>query len=218
MGGLHSDPHGPASRLKGDPLNHADKSRIEAQSMLDQFLTLGVTESTMEFWQGHLPDDEAHQRGLADAFDRIGVDAFNNGNPTGARDAFWPLFLLRLAILKQHPSDRAAIRDFASSEDLLGLALLSLGNLEPSEEMLSEALSYRRGLFSDDSSDAHAAYLYGVALAHMSQLARAKRDPVAEAKWARQARDHLTEVNAAWPGVSLIADELAAVQSRLAEM
>jgi hypothetical protein len=186
--------------------------------MLDQFLALGATESTVEFWQGRLPDDEAHRRGLADAFDRIGVDAFNNGNPAGARNAFWPLFLLRLAIVKEHPGDRAAIRDFASSEDLLGLASLSLGNLAPAEEMLSEALSYRRGLSRDDPSDAHAAYLYGVALSHMSQLARAKGDTMAEADWARQARDHLAEVDAAWPGVSLIADELAAVQSRLAEM
>jgi hypothetical protein len=199
-------------------LNDVDKCRIEARSMLDQFLALGATQSTMEFWQGRLPDDEAHQRELADAFDRIGVDAFNNDNPAGARDAFWPLFLLRFAIVKKHPSDRADIRDFASSEDLLGLALLSLGNLGPSEAMLSEALSYRRGLFSDDPADAHAAYLYGVALLPMTQLARAKRDTVAEADWARQARDHLAKVNAAWPGVSLIADELAAVQSRLTEM
>ncbi len=193
-----------------------DAARAEALSLLDRFRARDI--DTTEFWRANLPAEEACRRALAEAFDRIGVEIFNHDDAAGARDAFWPLFLLRLEIVKAHPDDRADIRDFASAEDLLGQALLALGNLGPAEEMFGEALKYRGGLSRDDASDAHAAYLYGVALWHMARLARAKNDAAAELDWVTQARDHLAQVDAAWPGVSFIVDELAETRQRLAEL
>jgi hypothetical protein len=145
----------------------------------------------------------------------MGVDLFNRGEIQAALNAFWPNFLLRLEIVRRHPSDREAIRDFASAEDLIGLACISLQKLATAEEMLSESLRYRRGLFEDDPSDAHAAFLYGVALSHFGRLERAKGDDVSAMTYYRHARDHLIEVDKAWPDVSFVELELADVVERM---
>ena len=128
------------------------------------------------------------------------------------------MFLLGLNIVKRHPDDRADIRDFATAEDLFGRVLLEVGNLEPAEQMFAEALKYRCSLFEDEPGDAHAAYLYGIALWHMARLERAKANTASEAEWTRQARDHLIWVNEAWPGSAYITEALSEVEERLGQM
>jgi hypothetical protein len=189
-------------------------------ALIDQFRLRDPAEDAMAFWEAWLPKGktDAELGALADAFDRIGVGLFNQDEIERSLDAFWPNFLLRLDLVKRNPGDRGAIRDFASSEDLMGMALIRLGKLGPAEEMLSEALSYRRGLHRDEPSDAHAAMLYGVALGHMGRLERAKGNAVRERSLTVQARDHLVVVDEAWPSVSFIEMELAEVEQRLLEI
>jgi tetratricopeptide (TPR) repeat protein len=198
----------------------SDAVRSTALTLLDQFHLRDPAQNAMDFWELWLPKGktDAELGSLAEAFDRIGVDLFNNDDVGQALDAFWPNFLLRLDLVKRNPADRGAIRDFASAEDLMGLALIKLDKLQPAEEMLSEALTYRRGLYRDDSSDAHAAMLYGVALGHMGRLERAKGNPAEERAFVQQARDHLADVNRTWSGVSFIEMELADVEERLKEI
>jgi tetratricopeptide (TPR) repeat protein len=193
----------------------SDALRGEALGLLDLFQVEDAPNS--DFWEKRLPTEVDRQRSLAEALDRIGVEAFNDGNTKAARNAFFLLFLLRLALVKREPDSRGALRDFASSEDLLGLATLEMGNLVPAEELLSEALTYRRGLYQDEPTDAHAAYLYGVALWHMARLERAKSSSTRELEWAQQADEHLAKVDASWPGVPFIVHQLAEVRQRLAE-
>ncbi len=199
-------------------LTDQEITRIEALALLEQLRSQGPQADRLAFWNGRLSKDEDRQRAFADAFDRLGVEAFNGGDPRRAQDCFFACFVLRLAIVTRYPTDRAAIRDFASAEDLLGIASLELGNLGPAETMLAEALKYRAGLHRDEPSDAHAACLYGVALWHMATLARAKGDPAGESDWAEQARRHLVEVDRSWPNVSFIRDELSTVEKRLREI
>lgn len=186
-----------------------DGMRQRAVLLLEKFARRNPDEPIMAFWDLELPNDEHEQAELAEAFDRHGVELFNRGDPQGALDAFWPNFLLRLSIVHRHPADRGAIRDFASAEDLMGLACIALDKLDVAEQMLSEALTYRRGLFQDDPSDAHAAYLYGAALNHMGRLEHAKGNVVPALGYYRQAREHLFEVDRRWSGVSFIEMELA---------
>lgn len=196
----------------------SDAMRRKVEALLGAFERREPHQDAQAFWQGRLPHDKPEQSELAEAFDRTGVDLFNRGDAQAALGAFWPNFLLRLELVRREPADRGAIRDFASAEDLMGVACLALGRLEPAETMLSEALTYRRGLFRDDPADAHAAYLYGVALNHMGQLARAKGEVALEQDYMRQARDHLVEVDRTWPRVSFIEVELAQVRERLDEI
>jgi tetratricopeptide (TPR) repeat protein len=193
----------------------SDAMRQKAGSLLAEYNRQGSAEHARAFWNGRFPEGEREQSELAEAFDRIGVDLFNRADTKAALNAFWPNFLLRLEIVTRNPADRGAIRDFASAEDLLGLACVSLGKLETAEEMLSEALNYRRGLFRDDPTDAHAALLYGVALSHMGRLERAKGNGANERDFLGQARDQLVAVDRSWPRVSFIEEELAEVMDRL---
>jgi tetratricopeptide (TPR) repeat protein len=188
--------------------------RQRAVLLLEKFAQRNPSDPVMSFWDVELPNDEHEQAELAEAFDRLGVELFNGGDAQQALEAFWPNFLLRLRIVQRNPADRGAIRDFASAEDLMGLAFIELDKLALAEQMLSEALTYRRGLFQDDPSDAHAAYLYGAALNHMGRLDHAKGNAVPALDYFRQARDHLFEVDKMWSGVSFIEIELAeAVES-----
>jgi tetratricopeptide (TPR) repeat protein len=166
-------------------------------------------------WSEQLPDDEGVCRPLAAAFDPIGIEAYNKGDMTTAYDAFLHLFMLRLTIVKANNDSRPDIRDFASAEDLLGRTMLQLGDLETAEQLLGEALSYRQGLFEDDRDDAHAAYLYGLALWHMSWVRKARGEHDIELALAKQAREHLTHVDERWPGVSFIVEALADINERL---
>jgi tetratricopeptide (TPR) repeat protein len=193
----------------------SDAMRQRAALLLDEFDRRAPGEDAMAFWKGRLPAGEREQSELAEAFDRHGVGLFNRGDTQAALNAFWPNFMLRLEIVTRHPSDRGAIRDFASAEDLIGLACIALGKVTTAEEMLSEALIYRRGLFQDDPSDAHAALLYGVALSHMGRLEQAKKDVAKALDYLRRARDHLVDVDKGWPNVSFIEMELAEVVERL---
>ena len=167
------------------------------------------------YWADRLPDDEGVCRSLAAAFDPIGIEAYNEGDMTTAWDAFMHLFMLRLKLVKANNESRHDIRDFASAEDLLGRTMLQLGDLESAEQLLAEALSYRQGLYDDDRDDAHAAYLYGLALWHMSWVRKARGETDLELALAIQARDHLVSVDARWPGVSFIVDALADIAERL---
>jgi tetratricopeptide (TPR) repeat protein len=97
----------------------------------------------------------------------------------------------------------------------MGLACIALKKFNTADEMLSEALTYRRGLFEDDPSDAHAAMLYGVALSHMGQLEQAKGNADKARAYMTDARDHLVEVDRVWPGISFIEIELAEAVDRL---
>lgn len=198
----------------------SDAVRSTALLLLDQFHLRDPAGTAMAFWDAWLPKGktDAELGELAEAFDRVGVDLFNDDNVQHALDAFWPNFLLRLDLVKRNPQDRGAIRDFASSEDLMGMALIKLGKLNEAEQMLPEALSYRRGLYQDDPTDAHAAMLYGVALGHMGRLERALGNAAEELVFVRQARDHLAKVDATWPDVSFIEMELAEVEERLQEI
>jgi tetratricopeptide (TPR) repeat protein len=186
-----------------------------AESLLGEWREARGSPGADKFWADRLPRDEGVQQALAGAFDAIGVAAFNDGDAGGARDAFWALFLLRHDIVNRRPTDRAAIRDFATAEDLLGKSLLKLGNPEAANDLLGEALKYRRGLFSDDPADAHAAYLFGVALWRMAELSLAMGRATEELEWARQAREHLTWVDTQWPGISFVAAQRAEVEARL---
>jgi|1186.fasta_scaffold262890_1 tetratricopeptide (TPR) repeat protein len=183
----------------------------QAVLLLEKFARRDPGEPVMAFWDVELPDDEHEQAELAEAFDRHGVELLNRGDAQRALDAFWPNFLLRLSIVRRHPADRGAIRDFASAEDLMGVACIALGKLDIAEKMLSESLTYRRGLFQDDPSDAHAAFLYGAALSHMGRLEHAKGSVAPALAYFSQARDHLFEVDRRWSGVSFIEMELAEV-------
>jgi tetratricopeptide (TPR) repeat protein len=187
----------------------SDEMRQRAVSLLEKFARRNSSDPIMAFWDVELPNDEHEQAELAEAFDRLGVELFNRGDTQEAVEAFWPNFLLRLKIVQRHPADRGAIRDFASAEDLMGLAFIALDKLDLAEQMLPEALTYRRGLFEDDPSDAHAAYLYGAALNHMGRLEHAKGNVGPALVYYRQARDHLSEVDRTWSGVSFIEMELA---------
>jgi tetratricopeptide (TPR) repeat protein len=166
-------------------------------------------------WAERLPENEGVCRSLAAAFDPIGSEAYNEGDMTTAYDAFLHLFMLRLKLVKANNESRQDIRDFASAEDLLGRTFLQLGDLETAEQLLGEALSYRQGLYDDDRDDAHAAYLYGLALWHMSGVRKARGEPELELTLANQARDHLVNVDERWPGVSFILDALADINERL---
>ena len=192
-----------------------DGMRQRAALILEKFARRDQREP-MAFWAVELPDNEREQAQLAEAFDRHGVELFNRGDAQGALDASWPNFLLRLKIVQRQPADRSAIRDFASAEDLMGLACIELDKLDIAEQMLSEALTYRRGLFQDDPSDAHAANLYGAALNHMGRLEHAKGNVAPALAYFSQARDHLLEVDRRWSGVSFIEMELAEAVERLA--
>jgi hypothetical protein len=139
-----------------------DTAKSQALALLTKFRASDTQRRNMSFWQENLPQDEMSMRDLAQAFDAIGVETFNSGDAAKAQDALWPLFMLRLAIVRENQNDREALADLATAEDLLGLALVELGNIDPATQMLSEALSYRRGLFQDEPEDAPAAYLYGV--------------------------------------------------------
>lgn len=189
-----------------------------AASLVREFRQVNRGDDPMTFWEDRLPKEPSAQSELAEAFDRAGVALFNEGKVEDAMDAFWPNFLLRLEIVKRQPADRGAIRDFASAEDLIGLACLELGKITIAEQMLSESLSYRRGLFNDEPTDAHAAYLYGVALNHNGRLQRAKGDKHLELETLKLARAHLIAVDKAWPQVSFIEDELKDVTERLLEV
>jgi tetratricopeptide (TPR) repeat protein len=193
----------------------SDEMRQRANLLLEKFARRNSSDPVMAFWDVELPNDEHEEAELAAAFDRLGVELFNRGDTQEALEAFWPNFLLRLKIVKRHPADRGAIRDFASAEDLMGLAFIELDKLDLAEQMLSEALTYRRGLFQDDPSDAHAAYLYGAALNHMGRLEHAKGNVEPAVVYYRQARDHLTEVDRMWSGSSYIEMELAEAMERL---
>jgi hypothetical protein len=188
--------------------------RAEAAALMSAFRGGG---SSAEFWPARLPVAPERQEALSWAFDAIGVEAFNAGDAVTARDAFYPMFLLRLELVKRSPSDRAALRDFASAEDLFALALIALGHLKPAEDLLTEALSYRRGLTTDEPEDAHAAYLCGVALNHMARLERAKGDVAATERWLREAETQLVDVDRRWPGISFVVTELADVRASLRE-
>lgn len=189
--------------------------RQKAVLLLEKFARRDPSDPVMAFWDVELPNDEHEQPELAEAFDRLGVELFNRGDTQGALEAFWPNFLLRLKIVQRHPAERGAIRDFASAEDLMGLAFIELDKLDLAEQMLSEALTYRRGLFEDDPSDAHAAYLYGAALNHMGRLEHAKGNGEPALVYYGQARDHLLEVDRIWSGVSYIEMELAEAVEQL---
>jgi tetratricopeptide (TPR) repeat protein len=186
-----------------------------ATLLLNEFNRCNPGENSQAFWEDRFPADEREQIELAEAFDRHGVALFNGGDLQAGLNAFWPNFLLRLKVVTGQPSDRGAIRDFASAEDLIGIACLALNKLSTAEQILTEALTYRRGLFQDDPSDAHAATLYGVALSHMGRLEQAKGSHAQALTYLTQARDHLVEVNKTWPAVSFIEMELAEVMARL---
>lgn len=193
----------------------SDAMQRRATLLLEEFSRCSPGENSQAFWEDRFPADEREQTELAEAFDRHGVALFNGGDTQAGLTAFWPNFLLRLKVVTRHPTDRGAIRDFASAEDLIGIACIALNKLSAAEDMLTEALSYRRGLFQDDPSDAHAATLYGVALSHMGRLEQAKGNDASALTYLTQARDHLVEVNKMWPGVSFIEMELAEVMTRL---
>src|SRR5262249_14505691 len=115
--------------------------RKRAISMLDDFVQLGRDQDSVAFWKDRFPREQDEQSELAGAFEKMGVEHFNRGDAQAALDAFWPNFLPRLEIVSRQPTDRGAIRDFASAEDLIGLACIALGNLATADEMLSEALN-----------------------------------------------------------------------------
>jgi hypothetical protein len=195
-----------------------ETAKSQALALLTKFRASETPRRDMSFWQENLPQDEMSMRDLAQAFDAIGVQTFNSGDAAKAQDALWPLFMLRLAIVREDHSDRDALRDLATAEDMLGLALVELGNIDPATRMLSEALSYRRGLFQDDPEDSDSAYLYGVSLWHMAQLERAKHDTSSEYDWLYQARDHLVTVDQTWPDLPFIQTTLAEVEARVEEL
>ena len=172
-------------------------------------------EAAVDFWQRQFPADIRDRCELAEGFDFLGVEAFNVGDLDAAKEAFLALFLLRLAIVREFQDDRAAIRDFASAEDLLGVTLMETGQLVAAAERFGEAFRYREGLWRDAPDDAHAAYLYGVALAHLGRLEAAKGDGDAARSLLMRAHAHLAGVDAQWPGVSLVGDELADIARRL---
>ena len=193
----------------------SDAMRRRATLLLDEFNRCKPGENSQAFWEDRFPAGEREQTELAEAFDRHGVALFNGGDIQAGLNAFLPNFLLRLKVVTRRPTDRCAIRDFASAEDLIGIACIALNKLSRAEEMLTEALTYRRGLFQDDPSDAHAATLYGVALSHMGRLEQAKGNDAPAFTYLTQARDHLVKVNKRWPAVSFIEMELAEVMARL---
>jgi tetratricopeptide (TPR) repeat protein len=189
----------------------SDQDQRQALALIELFRSANRPRN----WAERLPDDEGVCRSLAAAFDPIGIEAYNEGDMTTAYDAFLHLFMLRLKLVKANNESRQDIRDFASAEDLLGRTMLQLGDLETAEQLLGEALSYRQGLYDDDRDDAHAAYLYGLALWHMSWVWKARGDADQELALANQARDHLVKVEERWPGVSFILDALADIDERL---
>jgi tetratricopeptide (TPR) repeat protein len=193
----------------------SDAMKRRASLLMDEFDRHQPGENSQEFWEERFPADEREQAELAEAFDRHGVALFNDGNTQAGLNAFWPNFLLRLKLVTRRPADRGAIRDFASAEDLIGVACIELNKLSTAEQMLAEALKYRRGLFQDDPADAHAATLYGVALSHMGRLEQAKSNKASALTYLTQARDQLVEVNKKWPSVSFIEMELEEVTTRL---
>jgi tetratricopeptide (TPR) repeat protein len=132
--------------------------------------------------------------------------------------AFWNLFLLRTKLVEENPASRSHIRDFATAENLLALVHLELGKLEQAENLLMESLSYRQRLHLDEPDDAHAAFLYGLALLHMGRPAAARGEHREEAIWVRRAAQQLTNVDATWPGVSFIVDALVEAKARLDEL
>ena len=186
-----------------------------ARELLDEFAQNDGDQT--EFWASRLPTESASQASLADAFDRVGVDAFNTGDLTLARNAFFALFLLRLELVKNAPSNRAAIRDFATAEDLLGLVSLEIGNLDVASQMLTEAHTYRRGLHQDQPEDSHAAWLYAIALWHMARLDRARGNAKAEADWLQQAVQQVSGLNERLPGVSMFVEKLEEIRQRQRE-
>jgi tetratricopeptide (TPR) repeat protein len=193
----------------------SDAMQRRATRLLDEFNRCKPGENSQAFWEERFPAEEREQTELAEALDRHGVALFNGGDIQAGLNAFWPNFLLRLKVVTRRPTDRGAIRDFASAEDLIGIACIALNKLSTAEEMLTEALNYRRGLFQDEPSDAHAATLYGVALSHMGKLEQAKGNDAPALTYLTRARDHLVEVNKMWPAVSFIELELAEVMTRL---
>jgi tetratricopeptide (TPR) repeat protein len=193
----------------------SEAAHRKATLLLGEFALCKPGEDSHAFWEDRFPAEESKQAELAEAFDLLGVTLFNRGDAQAALTAFWPNFLLRLKVVARHPTDRGAIRDFASAADLIGVACIALDKLPTAAEMLTEALTYRRGLFQDDPSDVHAATLFGVALSHMGRLEQAKGDVAQASNYFRQARDHLLELDKMWPAVSFIEAELAEVMTRL---
>ncbi|MDR3375519.1 MAG: hypothetical protein P4L98_17470 [Ancalomicrobiaceae bacterium] len=183
--------------------------------LIAQWHSRDAGEAAVDFWQRQFPTDMRDKSELAEGFDFLGVEAFNAGDLDEAKEAFFALFLLRLAIVRELQDDRAAIGAFASAEDLLGVTLMETGQLSAAEELLGEAFRYREGLWQDAPGDAHAAYLYGVGLAHLGRLEAAKGDAVAARTLLSQAQDHLVEVDVRWPGVSFIGEALGDVTRRL---
>lgn len=190
--------------------------RIDAAArFLDRYRERDQTEPAPQFWERQFPLDPTVRVALAEGFDLVGIAAFNAGEIERAKEAFFPLVLLRLAIVRDNRSDRTAIRDFASAEDLLSLTLIETGQLADAAQLLGEALGYREKLARDQPDDAQSAYLYGVALAHMGRLEAAKQDRVAARGWLIRAQEHLKDVVGRWPSIAIIAGELVDVTQRL---
>ena len=61
-------------------MSDSTADHAEALALIDRFRAAGDPSD----WQAEFPADDARQRALAEAFDRIGVEAFNAG------DASWP--------------------------------------------------------------------------------------------------------------------------------
>lgn len=162
-----------------------------------------------------LPTDEATCRPLADAFDKIGIKAFNANDYETAKAAFLHLFLLRLSLVRNNPGSRADIRDFASAQDLLGRAAFEAGNYETAAEMFRESCHYREQLHREDEADVHAAYLYGVGLWHLSWVAAIEKNAEEELSLVQQAHDQLAPLNASFPNNTFIAPEFNDVMKRL---
>lgn len=185
-----------------------------ARSLIQSFVAAGRPAD----WPDRLPDDEETCRALADAFNQIGIEAYNADNVEVANDAFWHLFVLRLSLVRKNPSSRADIRDFASAEDLLGQAVLWRGDLVFAERLFREASDYRQQLHRDDETDVHAAYLHGIGLWHLSWIAARKGEPDAERSLVEQAHAQLASLNERYPSVVFIESSCAEVAARLTEI
>ena len=193
--------------------------RVEAAArLLDRYWERDAAEQAPQFWERQFPLDSSARVALAEGFDHVGIAAFNVKDIERAKEAFFALVLLRLAIVRDNRSDATAIRDFARAEDLLSLALIETGQFDDDAQLLGEALGYREKLAHGSPDDAQSAYLYGVALAHMGRLEAAKQDRVAASGWLIRAQEHLKDVAGRWPGLPIIAGELADVTERLAKL
>lgn len=83
-----------------------DPVRAEALSLLALVRSGREGDEGEALRQARLPADEGGRRAAADACDGIGTEAFNDGDASAARDAFWPLVLWGLAIVERHPGGR----------------------------------------------------------------------------------------------------------------